>query len=721
MEQPPPPAPPPPDQQRRQQDADRHRRDRAAQPPLHAQRRREADARCHSLRFANVRVASHRVACQPLPPQVATPGAPLLDPTHSIGQRTFFCPYCQAQKFQAELSRTNMCCDKGQNCAMGDLFTMPPPEPLNNYLNDPAKIRERNLLKQNSRGFNNALAMASTGAHFTHPRDGFSMIAVSGAIHHLLGPLLPTGTAAHRFSQIYIMDPHAALRRRMDILGLGGDPSHADRVNMLRDLQNMLWNCNLYVRTYQQARDIPEEEAPDFEFVINTDGTADMRRYNAPTGVGADQLGGLIPGEGSDATRHARVRGRVDVLNANGNVPLTEIHDNHPAFAPLRYPFMHPRGEPGWSPRTILKRPSPPGQRRGAAPAMQAEEDEGDVDPDEDVDMGEEGGAPPGPRQGGRGRQTHVTYHEHVVWYMHDRPRSNSYFMKFGTLSQEWIIDQCGVIQQQRLRWCALNQVTLRAESYRGARDAMRRGDDDVQNIGTHIVLPATFVGGPRYYVQCYQYAMAIVRKFGKPDLFITMTCNPQWEEIQRELEPGAGPNDRVDLIARVFKLKLDALLDDVMKKGVFGRVIGHVHVIEFQKRGLPHAHILVILANEDKPRGPADYDAMVCAEIPDPATHPALYKVVTGSMLHGPCGGAHPTAVCMKNGECSKRYPRPFEEETVESRNGYPVYRRRDHGRTHTKQGFEFDNTRVIPYNPWLSEKYACHINVEVCSPLPP
>jgi hypothetical protein len=352
------------------------------------------------------------------------------------------------------------------------------------------------------------------------------MISVSGAVHHLLGPLLPTGTDAHCFSQIYILDPHAALRRRMDILGFTENPGDVARVDMLRELQHMLWGCNLYVRTYQQAHEIPDREAPDFEFVINTDGTADMRRYNAPTGVGADQIGGLIPGEGSDASRHIRVRGREDVRNTNGNIPLTEIHDNHPASAPLRYPLMHPRGEPGWAPRTIAKLPPPPRQGRQPPRAVQVDEDEGVIDPEED--MGGDGAAPEGPRPEGRGRQTHVSYHEHVVWYMHDRPRSKSYFMKIGALSQEWIVDQCGVIQQQRLRWCALNQVTLRAESYRGARDAMRRGDDDVQNIGTHIVLPATFVGGPRYYVQCYQDAMAIVRKYGKPDLFITMTCNPK-------------------------------------------------------------------------------------------------------------------------------------------------------------------------------------------------
>lgn len=50
---------------------------------------------------------------------------------------------------------------------------------------------------------------------------------------------------------------------------------------------------------------------------------------------------------------------------------------------------------------------------------------------------------------------------------------------------------------------------------------------------------------------------MAIVRAFGKPDLFITFTCNPKWPEILAELEEGQVPNDRPDLIARVFYMKV--------------------------------------------------------------------------------------------------------------------------------------------------------------------
>lgn len=51
---------------------------------------------------------------------------------------------------------------------------------------------------------------------------------------------------------------------------------------------------------------------------------------------------------------------------------------------------------------------------------------------------------------------------------------------------------------------------------------------------------------------QRFLNAMAIVQRFGKPDYFITMTCNPYWEEIIGNLEPGQEPQDRPELVARV-------------------------------------------------------------------------------------------------------------------------------------------------------------------------
>jgi hypothetical protein len=91
-----------------------------------------------------------------------------------------------------------------------------------------------------------------------------------------------------------------------------------------------------------------------------------------------------------------------------------------------------------------------------------------------------------------------------------------------------------------------------------------------------------------------FQDSMAIVRTFGKPGYFITFAANPHWEEIDTELlADDAGVQmqtwrDRPDLVARVFKMKHDSMMQDLKTKNVLGEYVAHVSVIEYQKRGLP-------------------------------------------------------------------------------------------------------------------------------------
>ena len=236
--------------------------------------------------------------------------------------------------------------------------------------------------------------------------------------------------------------------------------------------------------------------------------------------------------------------------------------------------------------------------------------------------------------------------------------------------------------------------------------------------------------GSPRNFMQRFQDAMAIITEYGKPDLFITVTCNPQWPEIQKEkLEYKSS--DKLTIIARVFRLKLQSILDDIYNKEIFGKVVANIMVIEFQKRGLPHAHILIILDSESKPRNSEDFDRLVSAELPDKNLHPAAYETVTKCVIHGPCGIINPKSPCMIDGHCSKDYPKEFIENTEKNEDGYPEYRRRDNGVNHPIQknkrnklsnsnninDMNIDNHWVVPHNLYLVTKYNCHINVEICS----
>jgi hypothetical protein len=152
--------------------------------------------------------------------------------------------------------------------------------------------------------------------------------------------------------------------------------------------------------------------------------------------------------------------------------------------------------------------------------------------------------------------------------------------------------------------------------------------------------------------MECYQDAMAIARFLGGPQLFITMTANPKWPEIEKALLPGQTASDQPDLIVHVFELKRQALMQDITKKGVFGKCTAHVYTIKFQKRRLPHMHLLVWLEQAAHILEPNDVDEVISAEIPDCNADPLLYETVTTSMMHGPCGPDYPSALCWDS-EC--------------------------------------------------------------------
>ena len=79
--------------------------------------------------------------------------------------------------------------------------------------------------------------------------------------------------------------------------------------------------------------------------------------------------------------------------------------------------------------------------------------------------------------------------------------------------------------------------------------------------------------------IQNYQDGMSICRWAGYPDLFITFTCNPKWPKIKSFLSLilAQWPEDRPDIIARVFKIKLDQLLHDLKHGKHFGNVIASI------------------------------------------------------------------------------------------------------------------------------------------------
>ncbi|ONM33732.1 hypothetical protein ZEAMMB73_Zm00001d041806 [Zea mays] len=265
-------------------------------------------------------------------------------------------------------------------------------------------------------------------------------------------------------------------------------------------------------------------------------------------------------------------------------------------------------------------------------------------------------------------------------------------------LFQQFAVDTYIKIESSRLDFICKNQDQLRADLYQGLVDIMLDGDVRAEKVGKRTVLSALFIGGPRDMRRRYMDDMALVQKFGKPDIFLTMTCNPNWDEIRRELLP-----DR--------HRKIVGSCSDIL-----GKVRAYVYVVEFQKRGFPHAHFLLIMQRKYKLTCPEQYDLLISAEIPS-NKYPELRKMVIKHMMHGPCGSLNPNCPCTKgHASCKNQYPWHFREATLQGKDSYPNYKRHDDGRKEKVQGCELDNRWVVPYNPYLLQLFNYHINVEAC-----
>ncbi|KAL8121432.1 hypothetical protein AgCh_018235 [Apium graveolens] len=397
--------------------------------------------------------------------------------------------------------------------------------------------------------------------------------------------------------------------------------------------------------------------------------TSDGRFQNLPT-ANDYEFAGLVVDNDFVSSR--------DVVAEHRTTGLQHISDLHPSFMSLQYPLLFPFGEDGY--RINIKH-------------RNADNSEREKDT--------------------------VSMREYYAFRAHYRIGEGHTLLLDGRLFLQFIVDAWCSVERSRLLWVHRHQSIIRSDLYNNIIDSLRRGDVDATEVGRRVILPSSFTGGYRYMQQNFQDSLAVCKEYGHPDLFITFTCNPKWVEIQEAVQ-SSGSHDasvRPDIVARVFKLKLDAMLNDFTKKHVLGRVLAVVYTVEFQKRGLSHAHIVLWLAAADKLLTPEDIDNVISAEIPDKIADPEGYKSVSQLMMHEPCGEANPKCPCMFNGRCTKLYPKPFSDNTIIDVDGYALYRRRDTKVTVECKNIQLDNRHVVPYHRGLLVKYQGHINVEWCN----
>jgi len=131
------------------------------------------------------------------------------------------------------------------------------------------------------------------------------------------------------------------------------------------------------------------------------------------------------------------------------------------------------------------------------------------------------------------------------------------------------------MVESERLSYIRNNQKKLRVDNFCNLQMSLDAGITKGLNKGKRVIFPSTFVGSPWYMDQLYFDSMAICSHVGFPNLFITLTCNPNWLEIRRLLAPlNLKATDRPDIISRVFKLKYEQMLSDLTKNHLLGKIV---------------------------------------------------------------------------------------------------------------------------------------------------
>ena len=275
--------------------------------------------------------------------------------------------------------------------------------------------------------------------------------------------------------------------------------------------QGAIHECNPYVQQFKSAIEYvtQNDTANELRIVL----TAQTRHRGLHRGtVNLPSLDGvvavIVPG-----TPPTEQFGKLAVtLHLRGGC-LQTISAIHPAYDPLSYVLLLPQGSQGY--HTEL---------RGVAPTC--------------------------------------------FYLFHLQVRNTAHHFNLllwgGRLTQQYVCDMMANTESQRLNWIHHNQKSIKAEKNKVIVVALSSDTEIIPGCLT--ILPPTIYGSPSWYAKEFQDAMALVRVKGKPDFFLTFTCNPNWPEIKGSIFEGQQMHKRPDIIVRVFHMKVEALHEDILK-----------------------------------------------------------------------------------------------------------------------------------------------------------
>ena len=401
---------------------------------------------------------------------------------------------------------------------------------------------------------------------------------------------------------------------------------------------------------------------------------------------------------------------RTLTYKLKGNNKATCIPSSHSLMEPLSYPLLFPNGEDGWGTSTnrdlkfsdyLLSRMLMPEKAHGSIPEQ-------------------------------------LLYCQNKA-KTHDLPVNR--FQLMARLGQTYLVDMTSRAIDTRLNWQNKNKAHMFGNvfsdktsnndvdrEHEGDGSGGGGGDNDGEggadgheqsymDSSGKLKTEPTFLsqslhGSKRHLKGLARNALAIVSELKAPTFFITATCNPMWPEIQEALLSGQSAFDRPDIVCRVFKQRLSAFLANLRAGKYFnGRIIYEISVIEYQHRGLPHAHIVIKIEGaptSDEPELASDWvDANLTAKMPiitdaSSAEDIKYAQLVVDHMTHK-CAKA--VNGCLDdNDHCKKGYhSNALLPRTIFDQKGFPKYQRLNE-----------EDLKVVPHHREALLDWEGHLNWE-------
>jgi hypothetical protein len=293
-------------------------------------------------------------------------------------------------------------------------------------------------------------------------------------------------------------------------------------------------------------------------------------------------------------------------------------------------------------------------------------------------------------------RETNLTQ---IKWYR-SRILSEPRFALFSRVAQEYMVDMYSRVEEERINFIRQG----RQRQWQRRQASMGTVDGNVTLTETEAwqsSLPSSFLGSRAWCSNQVADSLALCRQFGRPSLFITMTTNPRWPEIEDKLGRDQTASDLPQVVVRVSRAKMKYLIK-LLESGS-GGFLYLIYVVEFQKRGLPHCHILVKLRHEPSFEA---IDGLVLATLPNREEDLQLHEIISRCNLHPQTHLQNPLSRCNRLGKCQYGFPQQLQSHTSMD----------EHGRMHLRR-LKTEDQWVVSYIPRLSRELNCHIHVDVCS----